>query len=298
MYSNNQILLLSISFWVAISDFLDGYLARKWNVTSEFGRFFDQIADKIIIGVIFTLFFYQNKFGFFFYCSLLFREILVVILRYFKLMPNNSNFLGKAKTFFIYFLIIVVSFGFKHELEKIKLTLLIIVTITSWLSLLIDIRGVNKKLIYFFGTSCFTSIIIKNFSGTISSLFVFIIIFFLKDIFGIEYRIGIFISLLLLHFACFNLFLSNNKLNNDDPGIYTLDETIAIFFSWVILGEFVASNFIILFILFRFFDIAKPLGIKNIEKNYFLPSWVRNIADDLVAMAYSLIIFLFIEFYV
>lgn len=33
----------------AVTDFLDGYLARKWNMVSAFGRIADPFADKILI---------------------------------------------------------------------------------------------------------------------------------------------------------------------------------------------------------------------------------------------------------
>jgi len=32
-----------------ITDFLDGYFARKWNVMSDFGRMIDPIADKLLV---------------------------------------------------------------------------------------------------------------------------------------------------------------------------------------------------------------------------------------------------------
>ena len=34
---------------MALTDFLDGYLARKWKVTSDFGRMIDPIADKLFV---------------------------------------------------------------------------------------------------------------------------------------------------------------------------------------------------------------------------------------------------------
>ena len=35
-----------------ITDFLDGYLARKWDMQSDLGRMLDPIADKLLISVV------------------------------------------------------------------------------------------------------------------------------------------------------------------------------------------------------------------------------------------------------
>jgi CDP-diacylglycerol--glycerol-3-phosphate 3-phosphatidyltransferase len=49
-------LLTSSLFLIAsVTDWFDGYLARKWNVQSEIGRFLDPIADKLLVATCLLL---------------------------------------------------------------------------------------------------------------------------------------------------------------------------------------------------------------------------------------------------
>jgi len=41
--------LLGLFAVLVLTDFLDGFLARKWQVTSDFGRMLDPIADKLFV---------------------------------------------------------------------------------------------------------------------------------------------------------------------------------------------------------------------------------------------------------
>ncbi len=54
-YADSRIArLIGSSLFVAagLTDFLDGYIARKWKVTSKFGKAFDPIADKLLVACV------------------------------------------------------------------------------------------------------------------------------------------------------------------------------------------------------------------------------------------------------
>ncbi|GAB5353860.1 hypothetical protein AAMO2058_000070300 [Amorphochlora amoebiformis] len=54
-YSGGEMLTTSIFLAACITDFLDGYLARKWNICSPFGAFVDPVADKLMVSTALIL---------------------------------------------------------------------------------------------------------------------------------------------------------------------------------------------------------------------------------------------------
>ena len=98
--------LAFILFFVAgATDYFDGYLARKYNLTSEIGEILDPIADKIlIVFVLFGLSVNLTSYFIAFMASLIItREIWVGALRDFNARRGRSDvtkvtFLAKIKT--------------------------------------------------------------------------------------------------------------------------------------------------------------------------------------------------------
>jgi CDP-diacylglycerol--glycerol-3-phosphate 3-phosphatidyltransferase len=67
--------------WGAISDYLDGYLARKYNLKSNFGALLDPLADKILILSVFVSFIQLNLVSTWVVIVIAAREFLITGLR-------------------------------------------------------------------------------------------------------------------------------------------------------------------------------------------------------------------------
>ena len=102
---DGYLLALILFFIASITDFFDGYLARKYDAVSELGEVLDPIADKIlIVFVLFGLAVNLDSYLLAFMGALIIsREIWVGALRDLNARNNNSNatkvtVLAKIKT--------------------------------------------------------------------------------------------------------------------------------------------------------------------------------------------------------
>ncbi len=91
----------------AITDWLDGYLARKWQQTSPFGAFIDPVADKLIVVVALLLILYKSPVWIILLpvIVIVFREITISALREWMAEIGARNVvkvssMGKWKTTF------------------------------------------------------------------------------------------------------------------------------------------------------------------------------------------------------
>ncbi|MFO1243188.1 MAG: CDP-diacylglycerol--glycerol-3-phosphate 3-phosphatidyltransferase [Rickettsiales bacterium] len=70
-------------FLAAISDFLDGYLARLWNVGSSMGRLLDPVADKMVVAAALVALVHTGHAAIWPTILIIFRELFVSGLREF-----------------------------------------------------------------------------------------------------------------------------------------------------------------------------------------------------------------------
>lgn len=97
----------TIAAWVfiiaALTDWFDGWLARKWNQTSAFGAFLDPVADKLMVSVALLLLLSIGRVDSIIAFIIIGREITISALREWMAQIGASasvavSWLGKFKT--------------------------------------------------------------------------------------------------------------------------------------------------------------------------------------------------------
>ena len=154
------------------------------------------------------------------------------------------------------------------------------------------INKLNSIFVTFFGIGK-----IKKIPGTFASLATTVLLFFLFHILNVSPNIILFavIIIFLISFYAINIYIKD--LSNKDPKEVVIDEVIG---QSIPLYLYEVSHnipkdfndalkfYLIIFILFRFFDIAKPFPVNYFDKNFKNSFGV--IMDDVVAALYVVLI--------
>jgi CDP-diacylglycerol--glycerol-3-phosphate 3-phosphatidyltransferase len=94
---------MSIFAAAAITDWLDGYLARRWGETSAFGAFLDPVADKLMVAAALILLVQLGRAEAYLAIIIIGREIAISALREWMAQLGKTKnvavaFIGKVKT--------------------------------------------------------------------------------------------------------------------------------------------------------------------------------------------------------
>lgn len=123
---NSTLKLISIFVFLiaAITDWYDGWLARKFNYITNWGKFLDPLADKILTSAAFIALVKIDVLVLWMVIVIIVRDFLITGLRAFADYKGelfNTNVLAKWKTFlqmlFLYYLLLVQTL---FSIESVK----------------------------------------------------------------------------------------------------------------------------------------------------------------------------------
>lgn len=162
-----NIRIASLIYLIAsLTDWYDGYIARKMHMVTRLGQFMDPLADKILVSSALIVFAYENYLQWWLVIIIIARDFLVTGLRLFALYigkPIITSILAKWKTFlqmaFIFALLIYLNIPGVPEIRLDQVTrpyllwtslvmyLIVVLTVISGVHYLIVNRSHALELI-------------------------------------------------------------------------------------------------------------------------------------------------------
>lgn len=99
----HKVISFFLVFVFSLTDAIDGYYARTYNLITDLGKYLDPLADKIfILSLFFSLHIYFGEFvPLWMILLIIFRDISVMVLRSiysYKKIDFKTSILGKRKT--------------------------------------------------------------------------------------------------------------------------------------------------------------------------------------------------------
>ena len=137
-YAN--LLGLIIFLLAAITDFIDGYVARKYNMITDFGKFMDPLADKLLVTAALLVLLENGLISGWVVFVILAREFIVTGFRTIaasKGVVIAAGWLGKIKTvvqFIMISTLLLLNYPFEifnWPVDRIFIALAVVLTVAS-----------------------------------------------------------------------------------------------------------------------------------------------------------------------
>lgn len=145
----NRYYAVGIFIVASITDFFDGYLARKMNLVSNFGKFVDPLADKLLVMSALVAMVALGDLSAVVVVVILAREFTITGFRTLAVESNiviSASWWGKVKTTVQMIMIVIVllklPFDFIVYVERILIVSAVILTIVSGVDYIIK----NKQV--------------------------------------------------------------------------------------------------------------------------------------------------------
>ena len=110
--SDIRYITFAVCLLASFTDILDGYLARKYNEVTEFGKIIDPLADKVAVGVLVIKLYLIGELSSYYFLMIILRDIIIflggvfVAKRIGRVLP--SNVLGKITVIVIGIVILLI----------------------------------------------------------------------------------------------------------------------------------------------------------------------------------------------
>lgn len=134
----------------SITDFLDGKIARKYHLVTNFGKFMDPLADKLLVSSALICLVALNKIPAWIVIVIIAREF---IISGFRLVAADNgvviaaSYWGKFKTAFQMVTVIVLILNIPGEVFAVIGTVLIYISLVLTVISLIDYIAKNKDVL-------------------------------------------------------------------------------------------------------------------------------------------------------
>ena len=99
-----------------VSDFADGFIAKKYNLSTNLGTILDPLADKIFILILFSWLSINQMIPFWSFSIILFREFFITSIRNSKKHGMPAINIAKYKSFFQFLALLLLFYPFKNIL--------------------------------------------------------------------------------------------------------------------------------------------------------------------------------------
>ena len=152
-YNPRYYLIAGLIFAVAsFTDFLDGHLARKWNMVTDFGKFADPLADKLLTTVAFIYMLRDGVCSPVVLCIILAREFAVSGLRMVAAGAKDgkviaANMWGKVKTVLQMLSIIFYFFGtalsYRGTVDSVSIVVVVSIALCWMVAAVTAISGIK-----------------------------------------------------------------------------------------------------------------------------------------------------------
>lgn len=134
--ANNLSNMISLFLYVfaSVTDILDGYIARKYNMITEFGKIFDPIADKLLQFLVAICIAFFDPI-FIYVAIFIFAKEFIMMMGTIKLYKDkivvSANSFGKIASV-VYFLLFYIMLGYREQIDEfVKMFILSIFFISS-----------------------------------------------------------------------------------------------------------------------------------------------------------------------